>query len=65
MTGISEQRREGEKLHVRMLVGNDGDGIEEEGIERGRLRWSIRSGQLVIFYGSPLESMVEVDMSER
>lgn len=48
MIGISEQRGEGERLHVRMLVGNDGDGVEEEGIERGRLKWSIRSGQLVM-----------------
>lgn len=40
-------------VHVETLVGNDGDGGEEEGIERGRLKWSIRSDQLVVFYGSP------------
>lgn len=40
-------------VHVETLVGNDGDGVEEEGIERGRLKWSIRSDQLVVFYGSP------------
>lgn len=40
-------------VHVETLVGNDGDGGEEEGIERGRLKWSIRSDELVVFYGSP------------
>lgn len=34
MIGISEQRGEGERLQVRMLVGNNGDEVEEEGIER-------------------------------
>lgn len=34
MIGISEQRGEGERLHVRTLLGNDGDGVEEDGIEK-------------------------------
>lgn len=47
MIGISEQRGEGERLQVGMLVGNNGDEVEEEGIERESIRKSIRNGQLV------------------
>lgn len=47
---IRTKRGGREISHVETVVGNDGD---EDGIESGRLKWSIRSDQLVVFYGSP------------